>query len=65
MYNKFLDLDTNVNITIYGFSELESMKKIKEYYKITCKDSDIDIDYSTVYGINYIYSTSYKGRIYE
>ena len=65
MYNKYLDLDTNVNITIYASSELESMRKIKEYYKIMCKDSDIDIDYSTVYGISYIYSTIYKGRIYE
>ena len=64
MYNEFLDINTNTKINIYDTIEGNSIKKLREFYRINYNDREIDLDYSTVYGITYIYSTDYKRNIY-
>jgi hypothetical protein len=64
MYNEFLDINTNTKINIYDTVEGNSIKKLREFYRINYNDTEIDLDYSTVYGITYIYSTVYKRSIY-
>lgn len=64
MYNRFLDLQSNTNICIYDTINKNFIQKIREFYKIYYNDKDIDFDYSTVYGITYIYNSKYKDDIY-